>query len=403
MKFDKRGFRFDKRGFRQVLIIVVIGIIVFCALQHIDSIGDAIRRIGQLLLPFFLGAAIAFIFNVPMQYIERGLFRRRAGKVKPQHQKKFHNMKRALAYLITLGIVIGIIVLILCVVIPEIVATVETLSTQIPLSIDQIQSLAEDMNQEAPYLKDWLAEAGITWDSVSSKITEALSGAPSTLINGGIELISSVAGAIFNFVVAFAFSIYILAQKEKLKRQGKMILKALFPGRVANTSIRILKMSHKTFANFISGQCLEACILGAICLLGMSILRLPMAMMISVVVGVCSLIPIFGAFIGCAIGMVLIAISNPIQALIFLILIIVIQQVEGNLIYPHVVGTAIGLPSIWVLFAVTIGAKMFGVIGMIVFIPLCSVLYALFREFVYNLLQAEKSAVEVVRDKAKAD
>lgn len=395
--------KFDKHVFRRIIIIVIIGIVVFCALQNLDSIGDAIKRIGQLFLPFFLGAAIAFIFNVPMRYIERALFKKRAAKVKPEHKKKFKNFRRTIAYLITLGIIAGIIILIICVVVPEIVETVELLATQIPLAIAETEAFVNDLNREIPYLEEWLAEAGITWTSITEKITGLLSDAPSMLISGGIELISSVAGAVFNGVIAFAFSIYMLAQKENLKRQGGMALRALFPKKLANEMIRILKLSHKTFANFLSGQCLEACILGIICLVAMSILRLPLAMMASVIVGVCSLIPIFGAFIGCAIGMVLIAIINPIQALIFLIMIIVIQQIEGNLIYPHVVGTAIGLPSIWVLLAVTLGAKMFGVVGMIVFIPLCSVIYALFREFVYKRLKADKSAVEVVREKAKAD
>lgn len=395
--------KFDKHVFRRVLTIVIIGIIVFCALQNLDSVGGAIKRIGQLFLPFFLGAAIAFFFNVPMRYIEKGLFRKRAAKVKPEHQKKFKNMRRAIAYLITLAIIVGIITLIVCVVVPEIVDTVTMLSTQIPLAITEMEALMDNLNREIPYLEQWLADAGITWDAMSTKVTDMLSEAPSMLISGGIELISSVAGAIFNFIIAFAFSIYMLAQKENLKRQGGMALRALFPKKVASEMIRILKLSHKTFAHFLSGQCLEACILGIICLIGMSVLRLPLAMMASVIVGVCSLIPIFGAFIGCVIGMILIAIVNPIQALIFLVMIIVIQQIEGNLIYPHVVGTAIGLPSIWVLLAVTLGAKMFGIVGMIVFIPLCSVIYALFREFVYKRLKAQKSAVEVVREKTKPE
>ncbi|MBQ8662702.1 MAG: AI-2E family transporter [Eubacterium sp.] len=395
--------KLDKKTTRRIILIITFAIVLLVVLMNLDSVGMGIKWIGNLFLPFFLGAAIAFIFNVPMRFIERRLFHKLEAKVKPKHEKKVFLLKRIIAYLITLGIVAGIIVLIVLVVVPEIADTVAMLTTQIPLAIKEIEAFAADINKEAPYLEEWLASAGFDWTALGEKASGLLADAPTMVINYGVDLISSVAGAIFNGVIAFAFSIYLLLQQENLKRHFGMAARAIFPTRVANEGIRIVRLSYKTFANFFAGQCLEACILGVICFIGMSIFRLPLAMMASVIVGVCSLIPIFGAFIGCAIGMALIAIVNPIQALIFLALIIVIQQLEGNLIYPHVVGTAIGLPSIWVLVAVTIGAKMFGIVGMIIFIPLCSVLYALFREFVYKRLKEKKSAVEVVKERTKED
>ncbi len=395
--------KLDKKTFRRILLIITFGIVLFVALTHLKSIGTGIQWIGNLLLPFFLGTALALFFNVPMSIIEKRLFSRLSAKAKPEHERKVWLLKRVVAYLITLAIIIFVIVLIVLVIVPEIADTVSMLSTQIPLAIEEVENFMAQVNKEAPYLEQWLGYIGFDWSTIGDKASGLLGDLPSMIINYGVDLVSSVAGAIFNLIIAFAFSIYLLMQKETLKRHFGMAARALFPPKVASEGTRIVKLSYKTFANFLAGQCLEACILGVICFVGMSIFRLPLAMMASVIVGVCSLIPIFGAFIGCAIGMALIAIVNPIQALIFLALIIVIQQLEGNLIYPHVVGTAIGLPSIWVLFAVTIGAKMFGIIGMIVFIPLCSVLYTLFREFVYKRLKAKKSAVEIVKEKAKAE
>lgn len=395
--------KFDKKTFRQLFILAAFVVILAVALTHIVAIGKGISWLGNLFLPFFLGAAIALFFNVPMRFFETKVFKRLSAKSGSKMAKRIRILRRVIAYLITLAIFIAVITLIILVVVPEIADTVSMLTTQIPLAMQEIEKLSTQINQNAPYLEGWLATAGFDWNTLSEKLVGILGDLPSKVITYGTDLISSVAGAIFNGVIAFAFSIYMLMQKESLKRNFGMAARALFPPKIAKEGIRVVKLSYKTFANFLTGQCLEACILGVICFVGMNIFQLPLAVMASVIVGVCSLIPIFGAFIGCAIGMALIAIINPIQALIFLALIIVIQQLEGNLIYPHVVGTAIGLPSIWVLLAVTIGAKMFGIIGMIIFIPLCSVLYTLFREFVYKRLKEKKSAVEAIREKTKKE
>lgn len=390
--------KIDKITFRRLIILTAFAIILAVALTHISAIGTWIKWLGNLFLPFILGVGIALFFNVPTRFFETRLFKRLTAEPGTKRAKRIRILKRVIGYLITLAIFIAIVTLIILVVVPEIADTVSLLTTQIPLAIQEIENLTAQINKEAPYVENWLASAGFDWNSISEKLVTLFDDIPTIAITYGTDLISSVAGAIFNVIIAFAFSIYMLMQKETLKRHFGMAARALFAPKVAKEGIRIVKLSYKTFANFLTGQCLEACILGVICFVGMNIFQLPLAVMASVIVGVCSLIPIFGAFIGCAIGMVLIAIINPIQALIFLAMIIVIQQLEGNLIYPHVVGTAIGLPSIWVLLAVTIGAKMFGIIGMIIFIPLCSVLYTLFREFVYNRLKAKKSAGEIVKE-----
>ena len=197
----------------------------------------------------------------------------------------------------------------------------------------------------------------------------------------------SLNNLIINFFIGFVFAIYILLSKEKLGGQGKQILYALLSEKKADKVLEVCSISYRVFSRFLSGQCLEACILGALFVITMTIFRLPYAMLIGVLIGFCALIPIVGAFIGCGVGLFLILMVSPMKALVFLILFLVLQQLEGNLIYPKVVGNSVGLPSIWVLAAVTIGGNLMGVAGMLIFIPLCSVVYILFRMYrLFNLI-----------------
>ena len=194
--------------------------------------------------------------------------------------------------------------------------------------------------------------------------------------------------------IAFVFACYILLQKEKLGLQCRKALFALLPKRVAERVISVCSLSHRVFSSFITGQCVEAVILGTMFFVAMSILKMPYALLVGCLIAVTALIPIVGAFIGCGVGAFLILMVSPMQALIFVIMFLILQQVEGNLIYPHVVGSSVGLPSIWVLFAVTVGGSLMGVLGMLLFIPLTSVLYTLFREFVYKRLREKNIRVK---------
>ena len=190
------------------------------------------------------------------------------------------------------------------------------------------------------------------------------------------------------FVIGLIFSFYVLLQKERLARQGRQVLYALFPESWADKALEVLRLSNRTFSSFLSGQCVEAVILGALFVAAMTIFRMPYALLVGVLIALTALIPVVGAFIGCVVGALLIAVTNPWQAVGFIVLFLILQQIEGNLIYPHVVGNSVGLPSIWVLAAVTLGGKLMGIAGMLFFIPLCSVLYALFRGYVKARLKA---------------
>ncbi len=199
-----------------------------------------------------------------------------------------------------------------------------------------------------------------------------------------------VINGVMTFFIGFVFAIYILIQKETLGRQCIKVMNAFFPKKVVDKIYNVCSLSHKTFSKFITGQCLEALILGMMFFVSMTIFRLPYALLVGVLIAFTALIPMIGAFIGCAVGAFLILMVNPMQAVFFIILFLVLQQIEGNLIYPHVVGNSVGLPSMWVLFAVTVGGKLMGIVGMLVFIPLMSVLYTLFRELVNKRSQLSK-------------
>lgn len=218
----------------------------------------------------------------------------------------------------------------------------------------------------------------------------------SGVLNSTLDLASSIIGGVVGSVVAVVFAAYILLQKERLGRQFRQLLYAYLPEHHADRITEVGTLSYRTFSRFLSGQCLEAVILGCMFFLTMSILRFPYALTISVLITVTALIPIFGAFIGCIVGAFLILTVDPMQALWFVVLFLILQQVEGNLIYPHVVGSSVGLPSIWVLAAVTIGGSVMGIAGMLIFIPLCSVFYTLLRHSILNRLRARKIPQEKI-------
>lgn len=365
----------NKQQVKGLLLVVCAGIAFYCILQNLGSVALAVGQILSMLSPFLLGGAMAFILNVPMRTIERGVFRGAAGKV-----------RRPLSLLLTLIAVIGVLVLASCVIGPGIGEAASSITAQIPYAIQRLQNQLEELSAYLPQLQEYLGTLDFNWASISKRALEIAQAWGSGLVNSGGVLIGGVVSGVSTFVIALIFSFYILLQKEKLARQGRQVLYALLPERGADRALEILRLAERTFSSFLSGQCLEAVILGTLFVISMSIFRLPYALLVGVLISLTALIPIVGAFIGCAVGALLIAVTDPWKALLFIVLFLVLQQVEGNLIYPHVVGSSVGLPSIWVLAAVTLGGKLMGIAGMLFFIPLCSVFYALFRGFVKDQL-----------------
>ncbi len=368
----------SKQTKKQLMQLIAFAIALYCGLEHFDVVLDVFHALWGILLPFVLGGAIAFIINVPMRAIERKLFNKNA---------KLAKFKRIAAYLLTLLCVIGVFALALVVVIPELGNTITLLMEQIPAAIEGLQKWSMELEKEWPALEPFIEELDIDWKSLSATAVGMVQGIAAGLLNSGMGLFSGIVNGVVTFFIGFVFSIYVLFQKERLSGQAKQILYAFLPERAAEKVLSVGALSHRVFSSFLSGQCLEAVILGTLFVIAMTILRMPYAMLTGIVIALTALVPLVGAFIGCAVGMILIVMVNPIQALWFLILFLVLQQVEGNLIYPQVVGSSVGLPSIWVLAAVTVGGNLFGIMGILMFIPLCSVLYALFGGMVKRRLK----------------
>lgn len=371
----------SKQTKKHLMQILAFAILLYCGIEHFDVVIMVVRFVAGILMPFLIGGAIAFVLNVPMKRIEKLLF--------PKN-KKLAKLKRPLAYLLTLFCVIGILLLAMVVVIPELGNTVTLLMAQIPRAFDTVQKWIEEIPAQYPALEPAIEEMNIDWSSISASVVSFIQTAASGLVSSGVGLFSGIVSGVATFVISFTFSIYVLFQKERLSGQVRQVMYALFPNKLSEKIVSVSTLSNQIFSNFLSGQCVEAVILGTLFVIMMTIFRMPYAMLTGIVIAITALIPIFGAFIGCALGMILIVMVNPIQAIWFLILFLVLQQIEGNLIYPHVVGGSVGLPSIWVLAAVTVGGNLFGIIGILLFIPLCSVLYALFREFVKKRLRERK-------------
>ena len=368
----------SKQTKKHLMQILAFAILLYCGMEHFNVVIALVRFVLGIVMPFLVGGVIAFIFNVPMKRIEKYLF--------PKN-KKLAKLRRPAAYLLTLVAVIGVIVLALVVIIPELGNTVSMLMAQIPVAFDAAAEWLNDMLKQYPVLEPAVEKLNIDWASVSASVVKFVQSFGSGLVSSGVGFFSGIISGVATFVIAFTFSIYVLFQKEKLQRQVKQVLYALLPQKVTEKMISVATLSNQIFSSFLSGQCLEAVILGTLFVNSMTIFRMPYAMLTGIVIAITALIPIFGAFIGCIVGMLLIVMVNPIQAVWFLILFLVLQQIEGNLIYPHVVGGSVGLPSIWVLAAVTIGGNLFGIAGILFFIPLCSVLYAMFRDFVKQRLK----------------
>ena len=357
------------------LFVLAAGCILFAWLVLDTARATAMfSTVWNLISPFVVGAGIAFVFNVPMRAIERQLADiRRAG------------FRRLLSIVLTILCLVLIIMFVSELLIPQIRLTVASLSQTIPVFIEGLAAKLMVMMQDHPELRAWLQEAlkleSLDWNTILTETLGFLSNQMSTVMGGAVSVIGSVTGAIINMVVSIAFAIYCLSRKEILSRQGRRLLYSFLSENHADQVIRVLRLTNSTFSNFISGQCLEACILGCLFAVAMAIFKMPYISLVSVVIGVTALIPVVGAFVGCILGAFFILVNNPIQALTFVIMFLVIQQLENNLIYPRVVGTSIGLPGMWVLVAVSVGGDLMGVGGMLLMIPVTSVIYALLREF----------------------
>ena len=373
----------SKKTVKRILLIITFTVLLIWAIYNHKLLLKYIGELYSLISPFVIGLCIAYVVNVIMRPIER-LWMKLLSKCKGKWVEK---MKRPICLLLSILLVIGIILAVIFIIMPELSDSVSSLVSMVPSYVSEVESWWEALALRLDKYGVELPQFSFDTD----KFIQILKDGGTAVLNTTLSATTSIVTAVINIVLALAFSIYVLAQKETLKRQSKKVLAKLMKPEKMQKLLDMLDLINRTFTNFITGQLTEAVIIGALCFIGMSIFHMPYAPAISVLVGFTALIPVFGAFIGTAIGAFLILLVKPIQAVWFVVFIIVLQQFEGNLIYPKVVGKSVGLPGIWVLVAVTIGGNAMGVVGMLISVPLCSVLYVVARNAVNGLpLAGEK-------------
>lgn len=374
----------NKETIKKLQGLILFTAFVVVILVNYKSVFQVLKVGFNVIFPFILGAVLAFIINAPMQFFERHLFKNK----KMQNKKAAQKIARPVSLLIALLAIIAVIMIVIFVVVPELGKTLaslgKTISDSLPVLQEQINHLFKNEN----FITEWVDNLDLQ-KMINTSVNFLKSGVGNVL-NSTYTIVASVVNGLTTFFISFVFACYIVLQKEKLEVQIKKVFYAFFKEKTVKKILDVCSLAYHTFLNFLTGQCVEAVILGTMFFITMSIFRFPYALLVGVLIAFTALIPIFGAFIGCAIGAFLLLMVNPVRAVAFVIMFLVLQQVEGNFIYPHVVGNSVGLPSIWVLVAVSLGGSLMGVAGMLIFIPATSVVYKLFRGYVYKRLRDKK-------------
>ena len=361
--------------YKKTLKLVIIAIIAYWILNHYQIVLSLLSKLLSVLMPFIIGCMIAFVLNVLMIRIEKQL-----SKVIVNPKLKI--LKRVLSILGSIALVVGVVAIIIILIIPELVSAIKVIALSLPEVIDNLQNWTDSHNIYLPQLENLINQIDV--ENLGNELSKFAKTEFSGMLDSTIDILAVIVNGIVNFVLGLVFAIYILMSKETLKDQTKRLINAYLPNKIANNIFEVARLSRTTFSNFIIGQTVEAFILGALCTIGMIILGLPYAPMVGSLVGITAFIPIIGAFIGGAIGAFMIFTVDYMQAFIFIIFLVVLQQLEGDLIYPRVVGSTIGLPSIWVLFAVTVGGSLWGITGVLLGVPIVSVIYSLVKIQVKN-------------------
>ncbi|OZV13888.1 hypothetical protein CIW83_00125 [Tissierella sp. P1] len=370
---------------KNAVFLISFAIILMWLLENISVVWMGISRMFAIFSPFIIGFAMAVVLNNPMKFIETRLFGN-----KGMFRKTKEKFKRPVSYLLTLLIFIAIIFIVSFIIVPELVNTAQDLAEKFPSYWANLQVFIKENLESNKQIVEWVNNINIDWEAIEENIISFFKSSALDWVSSTFTFASSIINGIVKFALAFIFSIYILLQKETLIRQAKKFIIAFFPEKVANKIFYIGNLSNNIFSSFLTGQLLEALIIGGLFFISMNIFGFPYALMISIIIAITALIPMIGAFIGCAVGVFLILVVDTKMAFWFIIMFLIIQQIEGNLIYPHVVGKASGLPSIWILVAVTVGGSLFGVLGILLFIPIGSIIYTLLSESINYRLKLKK-------------
>lgn len=382
---------FDKKTLRNIFLIVAACIVLYWILHETERVNGVLNVVSRIVSPFITGAALAFVANVPMRTIEGCLKR----VEKPA-------LRRLIAVVLTMIVILLVLSLVFWLLIPQLIQTVQSLIPKLQAFFINIESAITEFMVQNPQLMKWITDntdfESFDWAGLVQNAITMAGNSVSTILGSAFNAIGSVTSAIMDLVIAVVFALYCLFQKETLARQGRKLLYAFIPERISDNVIRVMRLSNSTFSNFLSGQCVEVCILGSLFAITMAILRMPYIPLVSVLVAVTAFIPIVGAWIGCVLGAFLMLVNDPMQAVWFVVMFLVLQQIENNMIYPRVVGTSIGLSGMWVLVAVAVGGELMGVAGMFLMIPFASVLFTLLREYTQKNIDAKNIDPEKLKD-----
>lgn len=360
------------KKFTQFAIVIALVYLAVSYLPEILGFGGAIWAAAS---PLILGCIMAYVLNILLVRLEKLYF--------PSSNRAIvKKSRRAVCILLSFVILLVIMLLVINIVLPELIFSIELIVKEIPTVWEEIRLWGIAHADQLPVIQETLEQANFDWHGSLKKAFDFIAVGASGMLNSMVDIATSAFGKLVRFMIGLIFALYLLFGKEHLSRQGLKIMNAYLKPAQKEKALYVLRTVHESFTNFIVGQCTEAVILGVLCALGMKVLQLPYAVMTGTIIGVSALIPVAGAYIGGAVGAFVIFTVDPSKALIFLLYLIILQQVEGNLIYPRVVGSSIGLPGIWVLAAVTIGGGVLGVSGMLLGVPLCAAGYKLFVDHV---------------------
>ncbi len=372
----------NKKNLIRLGLLVCTGILVFCGLQNLGKIGDFILKFIGVIFPVLLGFIFAFILNLPMKQLEKHFFAKSSKKI-------IQKIRRPACIFLSFIFILAVLSFVVLLVLPELINTFGILGTTIPPFVEQVKEWLLRYADQVPQFEAWVNSLNINWNVLGEKVFGIATNGAFGILDSTVSIVTSIFGGLINLAIALIFSIFVLINKEKLASQCKKLMAAYLPGKWTARILKVSALSSKIFANFITGQCTEAVILGILCTLGMSLFRFPYAPMVGALIGFTALIPVAGAYIGAIVGAFLILMVSPLKALTFLIFLVILQQIEGNIIYPRVVGSSVGLPGMWVLAAVTIGGSLSGIIGMLFAVPVASIIYSLLGEHVNQKIKTE--------------
>lgn len=367
----------NNKNIKKILLIIFLGALIFTAFQNLGLVMAGISQVIGIFSPVITALCIAFVLNVLLTALETKVF-----KFWDKSKRKFIlKLKRPVCLVVTYLLALGLVSLLILVIIPELIETIKYLAEKMPAFVVDAKNWAQDLLKRFN-IEQALPDIKIDWKAAATNVINWLSGSSGKIVNSAVGITASVFSGVFDTVFSIVISVYILAQKEKIGAFVKRVLNTFLPSKTNGFIYHISGKTHELFSRFIGGQLLEALILGVLCFVGMSIFQFPNALIISVLICVTALVPIVGATIGVVVGFLLIVITDPLKAILFVVFFLVLQQVEGNLIYPKVVGKAVGLPGILVVSAVMVGGNIGGIMGTLIAVPTVAVLFTLLKEMI---------------------